>query len=84
MKKRKSQYEGVEQMVIPFEPTIDDICTMCHWSSLCDGCCNVCKEKCNSSQRCGQVTPAKDQIDRWITWVWLRTYNPWEIQKHKS
>jgi hypothetical protein len=31
---------------------LTELCTQCHTSSFCAGCCFTCKDKCNSAQQC--------------------------------
>ncbi len=61
-----------KQLIIDFPVTRPDICTMCHWSSDCDGCCKKCKDQCNAMQRCGLEEKMEDQQERWNTWNYFK------------
>lgn len=65
------------QFNLKIEPTKQQICGMCHCSSGCEKCCNVCKKEgkwCNSSQHC--MLNKDRQIDRLEGWLNIvKTYN---------
>lgn len=54
-------------MELKLEPTEKEICMMCHFSSECGQCCNVCKKQCNSRQICMQGCDG--QFDRLKSWL---------------
>lgn len=49
------------------EPSNNEICMMCHFSSECNKCCKTCKDQCNSCQQC-QIGE-KEQSDRLAAWM---------------
>jgi hypothetical protein len=56
------------------EPTTQQVCMMCHFSSECKGCCKRCTSKCNSSQICQKGVPG--QSERLDTWLDIITTTP--------
>lgn len=55
------------------DPTNKEICMMCHFSSECDNCCKICKEKCNTGQVC-QIG-IKGQANRLNAWMDIVLHN---------
>ncbi len=60
------------QLRLIFPVTKIDICTMCHWSSCCQNCCEVCKDKCNAGQACALNDDLENLQIRWENWNYIR------------
>jgi hypothetical protein len=56
------------QPEIPFPVTKEEQCMMCHFSTECEGCCQACKESCNTKQICSLPDDPVESIPRLQAW----------------
>lgn len=57
----------MNELDLKIEPTIEQLCLMCHLSSECGDCCKKCNNPCNSGQICQIGT--KENADRWSAYI---------------